>query len=262
MGRRFTFFGVGVSLLVVVAALAWSQEGAGQRRGGRSGFGPGGFGPRLFGPGGPSGMQGARLMLLGMPEVRAELGVGEPQQKPLDELLAEVQQQTRSAFEAINFQELPGLSDEEREKRFAELREKTDEAGKKADEQLAKILEPKQLGRLDQLQLQREGAGALNRPDVGKKLVLSDDQQSKIRSIQEQNAGPFVPPEQSQKMLAGTLALLTDVQKAKWSDLKGKEFAFPAPQFGFGQGGFGGPGGPGGSGHPPGPGGPGGPEGM
>jgi spore coat protein CotH len=246
MGRRFSVFGVGVSLLVLVAALAWSQDGPGQRRGGRGGFGPGGFGPRLFGPGGPGGMQGARLMLMGMPEVRAELAVAESQQKPLDELLAEVQQQTRAAFEAINFQELPNLSDEEREKRFADLRKKTEESGKKADEQLVKILQPKQLERLDQLQLQREGAAALNRPDIVKKLALNEEQQTKIRGLQEQNFGPFVPPEQSQKILADALALLTDEQKAKWSDLKGKEFAFPAPQFAFGPGGFGGPGGPGG----------------
>src|SRR5262245_52085465 len=181
MGRRISVCGVGVSLLVLVAALAWSQEEAGQRRGSRGGFGPGGFGPRMFGPGGPGGMQGARLLLLGMPEVRAELGVAEPQQKPLDELLADVQQQTRAAFEAVNFQELPSLSDEEREKRLADLRKKTEESGKKADEQLARILEPKQLARLDQLQIQREGVGALNRPEIVKKLALTEEQQTKVR---------------------------------------------------------------------------------
>jgi len=63
---------------------------------------------------------------------------------------------------------------------------------------------------------------------------------------------------QREKVQAYVLAALTDEQRAKWAEMKGKEFKFPQPKFGgFGPGGRGGPGGPGG-----GPGGPGGPGGF
>jgi hypothetical protein len=48
--------------------------------------------------------------------------------------------------------------------------------------------------------------------------------------------------EQFEKARADTLAVLTDAQKAKWAEMKGKEFTFPAP----GRGGRGGAGGNGG----------------
>jgi hypothetical protein len=55
---------------------------------------------------------------------------------------------------------------------------------------------------------------------------------------------------QREKLQADVLAALTDEQRAKWGEMKGKEFKFPQPQFGggFGPGGRGGPGGPGGFG--------------
>ncbi|MGE5191156.1 MAG: CotH kinase family protein [Deltaproteobacteria bacterium] len=227
--RRFN--GVIVSLLLAaMAAAGLAQE--------RDGLGRGRF--RGFGPGGPGGMPNSSVMLLGMPEVRTELAVSDAQQEPLDELLGEAQEQMRAAVGSIDFQELPTLSDEEREKRFAEVRKKSEEAGRKADEKLGKILEKKQLERLKQLQVQREGAAALNRPDIVKKLKLTDEQQSRISKVQEAGFGPFVPPEQLRKMLADAVAVLTDEQKAQWNELRGKEFTFPAPPFGFGPGGPGG----------------------
>jgi hypothetical protein len=47
------------------------------------------------------------------------------------------------------------------------------------------------------------------------------------------------------KMQTDILAVLTDEQRAKWAEMKGKEFKFPQPKFpgGFGPGGGGGAGG-------------------
>lgn len=183
-------------------------------------------------------------MLLGMPEVAQEVAVSESQRKQAAAVLAEMQEQMRQAFEGTDFQELQNLRLEERDKRFAEMRKIGEEIGKQADEKLNKILDEKQLARLTQLRLQREGTAAFGKPEIAKQLDLTKDQQDKVRKIQEENAGSFVPPDQRQQQQSDLMALLTDGQKAKWAELKGKDFTFPEPQFGFGPGGPGGFGGP------------------
>ena len=226
-------------ILACVVTLAISQE----RRGpGRGGFGFGGP---------PGGGPGSAAMLLGVPEVRKELGISESQTKPVDEWQSESMEQMRASFGAINFQELQTLSEEERDKRFAEARAKADEAAKKGDERLTKILDAKQLERLKQLRLQRDGTAALTRPEIAKSLKLSDEQRAKLGKLQA-DMPFFAPPDQRQKQQADALAVLTSDQKKTWTELTGAEFKFPEPGFG----GFGPPGGPGG----PGGGGPGGQE--
>jgi spore coat protein CotH len=210
----------------------------GGRGPGRGGFGGPGFGP----PGGPA----SSAMLLRLPEVRKELGTSEPQNKQIDALHAEQQDQMRASFGAINFQELQELSEEERSKRFEEARKKSEQAAKKADEKLASVLDAKQMQRLNQLRLQREGIASFRRPEVVKQLGLTNEQQDKIRKLQPEGPmffgpGPGGPggPAQGEKMLGDALAVLTADQKAKWAELKGKEFKFsqgPGGIFGFGPG--------------------------
>ena len=140
MGRRSLL--AGGCLCVMFALVASSQE--------RRGPGRGGFGiPPVN-----------NVMLLGMPEVRQELGLDEAHQRQVQEWGARTQEQMQAAFASVNFQELQSLSDEEREKRMAEMRAKSDEAIQQSDQKLAKILDPKQLDRLNQLRLQREGVQA------------------------------------------------------------------------------------------------------
>src|SRR5438067_9049073 len=95
------------ALLIAAVALAQPPGGRGPGRGGRGGFG----GPGFFGPGGGPASVAA---LLRMPEVRKELGTSEPQNKQIDAVLAEQQEQMRASFGAINFQELQNLPEEER----------------------------------------------------------------------------------------------------------------------------------------------------
>ncbi len=168
------------SALILLAAVAFSQE-----RGGP------GFGSRAFGPGGfgPGGMPASNAMLLGMPGVAKVLAISDSQQKQVKELLGQIQDQTRQAFETVNFQELPDLQPEVRDQRLAELRKKQEEIGKQADERLNKLLDAKQLTRLSQLRLQRDGAAAFGRPEIAKQLDLSKDQQEKIRRLEEPRTG-------------------------------------------------------------------------
>lgn len=230
-------------ILACTVMVAMSQERRGPSRGGF------GFGGPLGG--GPGGGMGSSAMLLGIAEVQKELGIADAQKKRLDDWLGESMEQMRASFGTINFQELQSLTDEEREKRFAVAREKAAEAAKKGDEQLAKMLDGKQLDRLKQLRLQRDGVSALTRPEIAKSLKLTDEQQDKLGKIQA-DVPFFAPPDQRQKQQADALAVLTSDQKKKWITLTGPEFKFPESGFG----GFGPPGGPGG----PGGGGPGGQE--
>src|SRR5207237_6316056 len=104
-----------------------------------------------------------------------------------------------------------------------------------------KVLDAKQRERLAQLRVQREGAMAFQRPEVAKQLGLTKDQQEKIRKTQPEGPPFFRGPGQDEKGLADALAALTDVQKTRWAELKGKEFKFPQFMGGFGPGGPGGP---------------------
>src|SRR6185437_67931 len=88
----------------------------------------------------------------------------------------------RAAFG--NPQEFQDLSDEERGKRMAEMQKKNEETTKKTDAAVAKVLDKKQLTRLNQLQLQREGVNAFHRPDVAKQLDLTEEQETKMQEIQ------------------------------------------------------------------------------
>jgi hypothetical protein len=195
------------------------------------GFGGMGFGGPGFGPG---GMQVSSLMLLGIPAVQQELGLSETQKSDLNDLQQKTQEQVRASFG--DFGQMQDLSPEERDKRFAAAAKKVEETNRQADEKAAKILNAKQAERLGQLRLQRDGPAALARPEIAKQLGLTDEQQAKIKGPQ----GGF-------RLQADVLAALTAEQKAKWAEMKGKEFQFPQPQGpGFGPDGPGfGPGGPG-----------------
>lgn len=210
-------------------------------------------GPRGGGRGGPfGGMFMSPVGLLRMPEVQKELNLGEEQIKEVDAALEQIGP-GRGGF---NFQELQNLSEEDRQKRMEEMRAKAEEATKAAEEKMNKILKPEQLARLKQLNLQRQGAMALSRPDIAKDLGLTESQQEKLRGIQasarpaggggrnqnlsdEERQKLFAEMrERQEKAQADMLAVLTDEQKTKFAELKGKEFTFPQ---------FGGPGGPGGN---------------
>ncbi len=209
------------------------------------------------GPPGPGGGmrfgRGSSAVLLAMPEVQKELNLNDDQTKQITTLLRDAREKLRASFGQSNVQEMQNLSQEERQKRFDERRKMTEEVGKGIDKKIAGILDAKQAERLHQLQLQREGAMALNRPEVIKKLVLSQDQQAQIKKIQE-DARPKNPPafdsnqpaadrqaafqkmrEQFEKAQKDSLAVLNDDQMLDWTKMCGKTFLFPQRP-GFGRG--------------------------
>jgi hypothetical protein len=181
---------------------------------------------------------GSSVMLLRIPEVQKELSLSDEQTDQISALL----EKARASRGQINFQDLQDLSADEREK----LRKKFEESGKELDEKVGKILQSKQVERLHQLQLQREGATALNRPEVIQKLALSEEQQAKIKKIlddarptgragfdrnrsdEDRQAAFKKMREQFDKAQKECLAVLNDDQMLDWTNMCGKTFKFPA----------------------------------
>jgi hypothetical protein len=256
---------VGVVLVAAsVATVASAQPGGGGGFGGGMGMGMGMMGGGMMGGGATSVVQ-----LLGMPTVQTELKLTDEQKTKVTEVQDSMRTKMQEAMSGIDFQGMMNMSPEERTKAQADMRKKTEPVTKDADEQAIKVLTPEQVDRVKQLQLQREGAAALSREEVAKKLGLKDDQIEKIKKLQETLSQPpqFDPngdmQAQMQKMRddrakaqKDILAVLTEEQTTKWKEMQGKEFTFPQGRGrGMGRGGMGG--GPGGGG-PGGPGGPGG----
>jgi hypothetical protein len=220
MLRRGTILG-GIVVALTVAAVSAQEQPA----------------PRQRGFGGPGNMRIPLAMLIVMPEVQTELALSDDQKQQVEQLSADLMQQARSTFANINFRDIMSLSEEERTKRFSELRTKAEETGKQADGKVEKLVDSKQLARLGQLRLQREGVGALSRPEVVKQLALSDEQQAKIKKIADESRGQggfgrgggrpgasqpdrqaliARAQEQRKKAMTDALAVLDDDQLLRW----------------------------------------------
>lgn len=211
--------------------------------------GPGPGGPRGPGFGGPGfGDPLGPIMLIGMAEVQQELKLTDEQRPKVVDVLGKLQEQSRSAFESFNPQEVFTLDEKERAERFAKMRSQMDDLAKQTNDRLGKILDQSQSARFAELQLQRGGVGSLLHDETRKQLKLSDQQQSQLHDLIEQNPPFFQSPDQRRKLEADAVAVLNDEQKGQWTKLKGAEFKFPEQGFGFGP-----PGGPGGFGPPGGP---------
>jgi hypothetical protein len=257
-------------ILALAAASASAQPGGGggPGGGGRGGRG-GGMGMGMFNS--PAMRQ---AMLLGSPDVQKELAITDDQKQKLNDLQQKAQEDIRSIFQ--NMGNPFNMSDEDR----ADMQKKMEEAGKKGQADLAKILDEKQIERLKQLAVQQQGVDALTDKDIVEKLKLSQESQDKIKKVIDdsrknrpqfdfRNATDDERKEFFDKMnkqradtMKSALAVLDDDQLVEWGKLTGKEFKFS--QQGFGRGGFGfggGRGGRGGGGGGPGGGGGGGPNG-
>ncbi len=253
---------LGIGCLVTLATLAQPPEGAPPPR---QPGGPGG--PNFFfrGPGFLPGVPGGQPQnpnagLLGMPDVQSELKLSASQKEAITKAIADLQKSSQDAMAGFDPRRVGEMSDEERNKLFADMRSKSEAANKQADEAFRTILSTEQTTRLEQLRLQREGAAAIVRPENVDKLKLSEKQIKQLTEVQARSfsgMGPVVVSPQAQTDL---LAVLSTDQQKQWVEMTGATFQFPAPLPGnMGRG----PGGPGGG--PPGfgppGGGPGGPPG-
>jgi spore coat protein CotH len=192
-----------------------------------------------------------------MQAVADELELTSDQRDQVETITRLLDDALRSALEEVDFFGLMNAEEAERDERIAKWQKATQRASHDADKELVKLLEPKQVVRLKQLELQRAGAAAFAQAEVVKALELAAEQQDKLKPLLPNGAGEapaFGPPAPAAEVTAEMLAVLTDAQRTSWDKLRGEPFEFPQPRLVFG-----GPGGPGPGG--PGFGGPGGPGG-
>jgi hypothetical protein len=134
-----------------------------------------------------------------------------------------------------------------------EFRAQAAERAKVEKEKLAAILLPDQMKRLNEIRIQQMGVAALTDAEISKELEITDEQKAKFTKADEDNraafqelreAGDFEAMREKMgelqtKRTEAYMAVLTDAQKTKFTELKGKEFKMPENAFG----GFGGRGG-------------------
>lgn len=190
-------------------------------------------------------MGGFGLGMLNNDAVRTELKITEGQKKKLEDLATSLRP--------------PGEGDQRPSPEAIAERMKTARDG------MEKILTNDQIARLEQIQLQSQGAMALLNTEVGSKLGLTEPQKKQLGDLQtklqeksrelfqrrnEGGQGQGAPGgggpdrgrfQEFQKLRDDTnakaMALLTPEQKAKWKEMTGKPFEFrPGP--GGGPGGF------------------------
>jgi len=245
----------------------------GRPEGGRFGGGPGGpGGPGGFGgPGGPGGMMGmgARggagnlIGLLGREEVRNEIEMMPDQVAGLRKL-AERQRPERPDFDFRN------ASDEDRAAFAAKMQAQQAERAADVKAALEELLLPNQFERLEQIAIQAQGAAALMTPEVAEKLGLSKevtaamtkDMEASVEKGREMMQAAMRDRDRDREAAGGVrekiaemrkeletklVAHLSDEQKSKFEEMKGKPFELAPMTFGGrGPGGEGrGPGGEG-----------------
>jgi Spy/CpxP family protein refolding chaperone len=130
------------------------------------------------------------------------------------------------------------LSDEER----AKFREEAAARAKKEKEELAKILKPDQLKRLREIFIQQAGTGAIGDEEVASELGISAEQKEKLAKIREEQGAAMRElftgggdREANRTKMADlrkstdekVLAVLSEDQKKKFEDMKGKKFDMP-----------------------------------
>ncbi|PNY36908.1 hypothetical protein [Rhodopirellula sp. MGV] len=242
--------------LLCAAILSMIATDASAQRGGRGGF-PGG------GPGGPGGFGGGMggggvLGLLRIDEVKEEIDLLPDQAAAVEKInegRPEMERPDRNGG---------GFDREAMAERFEKFRGEMEAFNTKATEQLEEVLDPAQMERLQQIEVQVAGIQALQIERVAKALELSDADKKKIEETTNEGRQELFANmremfqsgdrdsirekmQTAQKDLEDkVMGLLTSEQKKQFEELKGKPFEMPE-RGGFGRGGRG-QGGPGGAG--------------
>lgn len=216
MLRRMVFAFALVGLCTSLVSAQDQERRRGQGRGQGQGQGQG------RGMQGGPGM-GGPMMLLGIEDVRKELKLDDGQIKKFEEVASKQREMMR---------DFRDMSPEERREKMQEI-----------TKEVTGILNADQQKRLKQLQYQSQGiVAALGTEEVRKEIGLSEDQQSQVRSINEDmraqqremfqgGGGGGDRQEMMRKMEemrksteTKVMGVLNDTQKAKWKEMQGEPF--------------------------------------
>lgn len=210
----------GLLLAALVSMPAVAQQGRGR----------GGFG---FGGG------NSLIRLAGNEAVQKELGLGEAEKSKVETISQEYGDAMREEMQAAggggNFQD---LSDDERQKLFAKIREISTKVNETYEPKLKEALTADQFKRLQEISVQAGGVDAISDPRVAKELALTEEQTKKIADLRadyrEKMRGLFGPDagddartkmrELREEETKAVTEVLTKEQQDKLTALKGKEF--------------------------------------
>ena len=172
-------------------------------------------------------MEGAgQLVLLADKGVQADLALGEAERRRVDSLARQFSQQALDLLRG--FDQLPPM---ERRARFLELARSNENA-------MRSILNERQVKRLQQINLQREGLRAFNQPEVVTTLKLTEAQRQALRQIEIETyvlwRDPWNQTDQRhrrdlegdlfQAAMDKSLAVLTPSQLSQWNEMTGPPF--------------------------------------
>jgi hypothetical protein len=174
--HRMRTFAVMASLAVAVSGLGALSTLHAQGPPGAVVPGPGGAAPGMGM--GMGGGQGGAIMVLLAPSVQKELKLSEKQKADVYNFAKTAGQKSRETMQAMAFSGNNGNPQAMMEA-LMQLRLETDQG-------LAKILEPKQKERLDQIVLQSEGPLSVARPEIAAKLRMNDEQQEYVQGVMMQ----------------------------------------------------------------------------
>lgn len=209
--------------IVTFALLLVSSAAVAQPPGGGRGFG---------GPGGPFGEGVVGLIQTG--EVQREIELSAEQEAELQALRNTVRDEIRDEMRGM-FRDMRDLSDQERQVRFQEIRERFETINKSVEARLQETLLPHQFDRLKQIdlqaRLQRNGAAALTEGELAETLGLTESQRDQLRERAEQVQQELNDKIRQLRLDARNqmLDVLTTEQRAKLESMLGPQFDLPEP---------------------------------
>ena len=235
------------TLAMVMTTSAVDAQPGGQRQGGAQQGGQrqgGGFGRGMTGGARPVSI----TQLLQIEKVRDDAEILDEQVEDIKTAVDKVRQDARTnQGERPNFRE---LTEAQREEFFKKFREQQESTNKKIKEAIEEVLLPQQVERLEEIGLQIQGVAALLTEPVQKELKITAEQKTKFEGVQKETQ------EKGQELFSGIrelfqggdrekaqaamqeirekmtamqkeandkiLGVLTDSQKKKFKEMKGK----------------------------------------
>jgi Spy/CpxP family protein refolding chaperone len=182
------------------------------------------------------------LELLENSQIKKELNITDEQSAEIKKLDEEFRAKLKEKVAGVKIEELKG-DDAKIKAKYTEI----DKESQSFREKIGKVLKPEQITRMKQIYLQIYGFGPLTSSDYSAELKLTDEQNSKIKTIQEDLftnmkaswTTPTGSDDEKNQTIANnrkqmeqilkqsnddTLAVLTDEQKKTLETLKGTEF--------------------------------------
>ena len=234
------------TLAMVMTTSAVDAQPGGQRQGAQQGGQRqgGGFGRGMTGGARPVSI----TQLLQIEKVRDDAEILDEQVEDIKTAVDKVRQDARTnQGERPNFRE---LTEAQREEFFKKFREQQESTNKKIKEAIEEVLLPQQVERLEEIGLQIQGVAALLTEPVQKELKITAEQKTKFEGVQKETQ------EKGQELFSGIrelfqggdrekaqaamqeirekmtamqkeandkiLGVLTDSQKKKFKEMKGK----------------------------------------